>query len=116
VGAVLLYRNADDFSEQRLDDQTGVGVMRRYRRKRTTLAANERFPPGLVKCDCSAQFLQQIKGGQESFVSALFGELIAMFFRQRSTNLAHARPKFPRAEPLGDARQKNDLIEYLKSI
>ena len=55
--------------------------MRRYRRKRTSLAANERLPLGLVKCDCSAQFLQQIKGGQESFVSALFRELIAMFFR-----------------------------------
>jgi hypothetical protein len=30
--------------------------------------------------------------GQESFVSALLRELIAMFFRQRSTDLAHARP------------------------
>ena len=29
-----------------------------------------------------------------------------MFFRQRSTDLAHARPKFPRTEPLGDARHK----------
>src|ERR1700737_2973989 len=80
--------------------------MRRYRRKRTTLAANERLPVGLVKCDCSAQFLQQIKGGQKSFVSALFRQLIAMFFCQRSTDLAHARPKFPRTEPLGDARHK----------
>jgi hypothetical protein len=59
-----------------------------------------------VNCDCSAQFLQQIKGGQESFVSALLRELIAMFFRQRSTDLAHACPKFPRTEPLGDARHK----------
>ena len=32
--------------------------MRRYRRKRTTLATNERLPVGLVKFDCSAQFLQ----------------------------------------------------------
>jgi hypothetical protein len=80
--------------------------VRRYRGKRTTLAANERVPARLVKCDCSAQFLQQIKGGQESFVSALLRELIAMFFRQRSTDLAHARPKFPRTEPLGDARHK----------
>src|SRR4029450_7059529 len=106
VGAVVFYRNADDFREQRLDDQTSVRVMRRYRGKRTTLAANELFPVRLVKCNCSAQFLQQIKGGQESFVSALFRELIAMFFRQRSTDLAHARPKFPRTEPLGNARHK----------
>jgi hypothetical protein len=106
VGAVLFYRNADHFCEQRLDDQTGVRVVRRYRRKRTTLAANERLPARLVKCDCSAQFLQQIKGGQESFVSALLRELIAMFFRQRSTDLAHARPKFPRTKPLADARHK----------
>jgi hypothetical protein len=106
VGAVLFYRNTDDFGEQRLDDQTGVGVMRRYRRKRTTLAANERLPVGLVKSDCSAQFLQQIKGGRESDISTLFRELIAMFFRQRSTDLAHARPKFPRTEPLGDARHE----------
>ena len=35
-----------------------------------------------------------------------FRELIAMFFRQRSNDLAHARPKFPRTEPLGDARHK----------
>ncbi len=68
--------------------------MRRYRRKRTTLAANELLSVRLVKCDCSAQFLQQIKGGQESFVLALFRELIAMFFRQRSTDLAHAGPKY----------------------
>ena len=80
--------------------------MRRYRGKRTTLAANECLPVRLVKCDCSAQFLQQIKGGQESFVSALLRELIALFFGQRSTDLAHARPKFPRTEPLGDARHK----------
>jgi hypothetical protein len=106
VDAVLFNRNADDFREQRLDDQTSVWVMRRYRGKRTSLPANERLPVGLVKCDCSAQFLQQIKGGQESFVSALFRELIAMFFRQRSTDLPHARPKFPRAEPLGDARHE----------
>jgi hypothetical protein len=33
-------------------------------------------------------------------------ELIAMFFGQRSTDLAHARPKFPLTEPLGDARHK----------
>ena len=66
MGAVLFNRNADDFREHRLDDQTGVGVMRRYRRKRTTLAANERLPVGLVKCDGSAQFLQQIKGGREA--------------------------------------------------
>jgi hypothetical protein len=44
VGAVLFYRNADDFSEPRLDDETGVRVMSRYRGKRTTLAANELFP------------------------------------------------------------------------
>ena len=106
VGAVLFNRNADDVREQRLDDQTGVWVMRRYRGKRTTLAANERLPARLVKRDCSAQFLQHIKGGQESFVSALLRELIAMFFRQRSTDLAHARPKFPRTETLGDARHK----------
>ena len=80
--------------------------MRRYRGKRTTLATNERLPVRFVKCYGSAQFLQQIKGGQESFVSALLRELIAMFFRQRSTDLAHARPKFPRTEPLGDARHK----------
>src|SRR5439155_26758577 len=67
--AVLFNRNAHDLREQRLDDQTGVRVMRRYRRKRTTLAANELLPVGLVKCDCSAQFLQQIKGGRESDVS-----------------------------------------------
>ena len=106
VGAVLFNRNARHFREQRLDDQTGVGIMRRYRRQRTTLAANERLPIGLVKRDCSPQFLQQIKGCRESFVSALFRQLIAMFFRQRSTDLAHARPKFPRTEPLGDARHK----------
>ena len=35
--AVLFNRNADHFSEQRLNDETGVGVMRRCRRKRTTL-------------------------------------------------------------------------------
>ena len=29
-----------------------------------------------------------------------------MLFRQRFADLAHARPKFPRAEPLGDARHK----------
>jgi hypothetical protein len=80
--------------------------MRRYRGKRTALATNERLPVGLVKCDCSAQFIQQFEGGRESFVSALFRELIAMFFRQRSTDLAHARPKFPRTEPLGDDRHK----------
>ena len=106
VGAVLFYRTADDFREQRLDDQTGIRVMRRYRGKRTPLAANERLPARLVNRDCSAQFLQQIKGGQESFVSALFRELIAMFFRQRFADLAHARPKFPRVEPLGDARHE----------
>jgi hypothetical protein len=44
VGAVLFNRNADDFREQRLDDQTGVWVMRRYCGKRTTLTANELFP------------------------------------------------------------------------
>ena len=92
MGAVLFNRNADHFCEQRLNHQTGVRVVHRYRRKRTTLAANERLPARLGKCDCSAQFLQQIKGGQESFVSALFRELIAMFFRQRSTDLAHACP------------------------
>ena len=109
MSAVLFNRNADNFREQRLDDQTGIRVIRRYCGKRTTLAANELLPVRLVKCDCSAQFLQQIKGGQESFVSALFRELIAMFFRQRSTDLAHARPKFPRTEPLGDAR--HEVIE-----
>src|ERR1700730_1032158 len=46
VGAVFFYRNADDFSEQRLHDQTGIRVMRRYRRQRTTLAANERLSWG----------------------------------------------------------------------
>ena len=81
VLAVLFNRNADDLREQRLDDQTAVGVMRRYRRQRTTLAANERLPIGLVKRDCSAQFLQQIKGGRESDASALFRQLIALFFR-----------------------------------
>ncbi len=106
VRALLFDRNADDFREQRLDNQTRVWVMRRYRGQRTALAANELLPVRLVKCDCSAQFLQQIKGGQESFVSALFRELIAMFFRQRSTDLAHARPKLPRTEPLGEARHK----------
>ena len=106
VSAVLFNRNADDFREQRLDDQTGVGVMRRDRGQRTTLAANQRLPVGLVKRDCSAQFLQQLEGGRESDVSALFRQLIAMLFRQRSTDLAHARPKFPRAEPLGDARHQ----------
>jgi hypothetical protein len=65
VGAVLFNRNTDDFREQRLDDQTGVRVVRRYRGKRTTLAANECLPVGIVKRDCSAQFLQQIKGGQD---------------------------------------------------
>src|ERR1700693_2684717 len=80
--------------------------MRRYRGKRTTLATNERLPVRFVKCYGSAQFLQQIKGGQESFVSALFRELIALFFRQRSTDLAHARPKFSRTEPLRNARHK----------
>jgi hypothetical protein len=54
VSTVLFYRRADDFREQRLDDQTGVWVMRRYRDKRTTLAANEFLPVRLVKCDCSA--------------------------------------------------------------
>ena len=49
VGAVLFYRTADDFREQRLDDQTGIRVMRRYRGKRTTLAANELLPVGLEK-------------------------------------------------------------------
>jgi hypothetical protein len=44
VGAVLFYRNADHFYEQRLDDQTGVWVVCRYCGKRTTLAANELFP------------------------------------------------------------------------
>jgi hypothetical protein len=48
---VLFYRNADDFREQRLDDQTGVGVMRGYRGKRTTLAANELLSVRFVKRD-----------------------------------------------------------------
>ena len=104
--AVLFNWNADDFREQRLDDQAGVRVIRRYCRKRTILAANERLPVGLVKRDCSAQFLQQIKGSRESDVSALFRQLIAVFFCQRATDLAHARPKFARTEPLGDARHK----------
>jgi hypothetical protein len=80
--------------------------MRRYCGKRTTLAANKRLPVRLVKRDRSSQFLQQFKGGEKSFASVLFRELIAMFFRQSSTDLAHARPKFPRTEPLGHARHK----------
>jgi hypothetical protein len=106
VGAVLFNRNADDFREQRLDDQTGIRVIRRYCRKRTTLAANERLPVSLVKRYSPAQFLQQSKGSSESDASTLFCQLIAMFFRQRSTDLTYARPKFPRTEPLRDARHK----------
>ena len=100
MSALFFYRNADNFSEQCLDDQAGVGVMRRDRRKRTSLAANERFPVGLLKCDCSAQFLQQIQGGRESDVSALFRELITMFFRQSSRMLARRSRELSRLEML----------------
>ena len=119
VLAVFLNSNSHYFGEQRLNDQTGVWVMRRDRGQRTTPAANERRPIGLVKGDCSAHFLEQIKGRQKSFVAILFRELIALFFRQRSADLAHARPKFSRTEPPGDARHeviKQQSIRFRKDL
>lgn len=58
VCAVLFNRSTDDFREERLDDQASIGIIRRYRSKRATLATNERLPLGLVKCGRCAQFFQ----------------------------------------------------------
>jgi len=105
VCTTLFNRNADDFREKRLSDQTSVRIIRRYRCKRTIVAANK-FCAVSVKRDCAAQLLQQIKRDRKPFISILFFQPVHMFVRQNSPNLTHASSQFPPRKPLGDAGQE----------
>ena len=107
--ATLFHRAADHLCQEGFDDQTRIRVMRRHRAERAIIAANQRLSIGL-NSDGPAEFPQQIKGGGEPIIAALFRKIGQMLFRQRSPDIAHARAQFAPSETRGDTSQK--VVEH----
>jgi hypothetical protein len=100
MDAALLYRDTDDFTQQRLSNQACFRVIGGQRTEWASVPDDEVFSFSHRKGRCAAHFFEQVESRVDSLGLALILEFGWLFTGNAPSDLPHARSESSGTEPL----------------
>jgi hypothetical protein len=100
MDAALLYRNTDDFTEQRLCNQARFRVISGQRTEWASVPDDEVFSFSHRKGCCAPQFFEQVEGRIDSLGLALIFEFRWLLTGNAPSDLPHACSESAGTDPL----------------
>ena len=101
----LLDWTADDFGQKRFRDETGFGMMRRYRGQCTAVSYYDSFPFAFLKSNVTAESLKHVDRMFDSLRLRFVSSLIDMILCRGSTNLPQTRSQLFGGQRRAEDRQ-----------